>query len=294
MGKRGLNRKGLSEVVTTVLIILLVLAAIIIIWMFARAAIQSGSGQVEAGLFTSVLEIKGQSVGVDTSLNTTSFVIQRKAGKGEVVAYNIVLTDVNGDTCVQRINKGISELETQRVDASYNTVGCEVQDLAEISVAPIVLNLDGQELTGEITGTYKIKGLEGLPEEEPEEETNYLIAYWAFDETSGPTAEDSSVNENDGAINGATWVSCQSGTRGALNFDGVNDNVLINDNNEFDFAKDNFTISLWMYPTDLSGYNGIISGSRYVGSACQGGWAVFTLDNGVIQLSNYCDEVGSD
>ena len=63
-----MNKRGLSEVVTTVLIILLVLAAVIIIWMFTRAAIQSGSGQVDAGLFTSVLEIKGQSVGVDSDL----------------------------------------------------------------------------------------------------------------------------------------------------------------------------------------------------------------------------------
>jgi hypothetical protein len=56
--------------------------------------------------------------------------------------------------------------------------------------------------------------------------TTGLIGHWAFDENSGITANDSSVNNNVGAlINGPTWTKGKIG--GALLFDGVNDYVNI-------------------------------------------------------------------
>jgi len=50
-----------------------------------------------------------------------------------------------------------------------------------------------------------------------------LVASWHFDEGSGTTAYDSSGNNNDGTIYGATWINGKFGK--ALNFDGTDDYV---------------------------------------------------------------------
>jgi len=54
---------------------------------------------------------------------------------------------------------------------------------------------------------------------------DYVLAYWEFDEGSGSTLGDSSGNNFDGTINGASWVTGYSGY--ALDFDGVDDYVAL-------------------------------------------------------------------
>ncbi|RLJ10179.1 MAG: hypothetical protein DRP15_00895, partial [Candidatus Aenigmatarchaeota archaeon] len=49
------------------------------------------------------------------------------------------------------------------------------------------------------------------------------VAHWRFDEGSGSTVYDSTSNNNDGTINGASWVTGKYGA--ALKFDGVDDYV---------------------------------------------------------------------
>ena len=50
-----------------------------------------------------------------------------------------------------------------------------------------------------------------------------LIGHWSFDEGSGTSVSDSSGRGNDGTINGSVWTSGK--LKGALSFDGVDDNV---------------------------------------------------------------------
>ncbi|MFQ6062808.1 MAG: hypothetical protein ACE5J9_06490, partial [Methanosarcinales archaeon] len=58
---------------------------------------------------------------------------------------------------------------------------------------------------------------------------NGLVAEWAFDEGKGNIVKDTSGNGNDGTIHGATWVDGKFGK--ALQFDGVNDYVLLGTTN---------------------------------------------------------------
>jgi len=82
--------------------------------------------------------------------------------------------------------------------------------------------------------------------------TEGLIGHWKFDEVSGSIAFDSSGNENHGTIYGATWSSGIIG--GALNFDGMNDYVVVSDDSSLRFSQfDSFSISFWAMP--LSGYD---------------------------------------
>jgi len=70
-----------------------------------------------------------------------------------------------------------------------------------------------------------------------------LVGYWNFDEGTGNIAKDSSGNGNNGAISGATWVDGKIGK--ALNFDGVDDYVVINDSPSLDGMKA-LTIEAWV------------------------------------------------
>lgn len=74
-----------------------------------------------------------------------------------------------------------------------------------------------------------------------------LVAHWKFDEGSGGTAYDS-AGDNDGTVNGATWTSGK--INGALDFDGVDDYVRINDSPELSPPK--ITLTAWINPDDVS------------------------------------------
>jgi len=76
-----------------------------------------------------------------------------------------------------------------------------------------------------------------------------LAARWKFDEGSGSNAYDSSVNVNDGEVNGATWVADQWGEH-ALSFDG-NDYVEVPDSSSLDITG-NITVEGWIKLTSLS------------------------------------------
>ena len=84
--------------------------------------------------------------------------------------------------------------------------------------------------------------------------SSVLQAFYAFDEGSGTTATDSSGNNRNGTITGATWTTGKIG--GALNFDG-NDYVTIPSMN-----YDEISVSAW-FNKNVSGTNVIFGGFRY-------------------------------
>ncbi len=142
-----MNKRGLSDVVTTVLIILLVLAAVAIIWAFLRPAIRRSVGQLEPGLLTSTFEIPAESVSIDNNAKSAEFKIKRYAGEGRVVGFYAVLTDASGNSKRYRENVSINELETRTLTVDYSDSGLD--DITKISIAPIVLNIENAELIGQ-------------------------------------------------------------------------------------------------------------------------------------------------
>ncbi|MDD3486964.1 MAG: DUF2341 domain-containing protein [Candidatus Moranbacteria bacterium] len=90
------------------------------------------------------------------------------------------------------------------------------------------------------------------------------IAYWRFDEGQGTTAEDATVNNNDGAISGATWKpesECVSGK--CLSFDGTNDVVTVAST-----ANNIQTVSFWARVNSTSTTEQLIdlNGTDYIQS----------------------------
>jgi hypothetical protein len=95
----------------------------------------------------------------------------------------------------------------------------------EILIVGIFIIFIGAVIVPSISGDIEktnIKSILEKPIEYPLSD-DYMLAHWKFDEGSGSTLEDSSSNNFDGAINGASWTTGYSGY--ALDFDGVNDYV---------------------------------------------------------------------
>ncbi len=86
------------------------------------------------------------------------------------------------------------------------------------------------------------------------------VAWWKFDDSTGPTATDSSGNSFDGTLTNFPSLTSPWTTTGrllgALNFDGNDDYV----NTSFNPASSlgqSFTIESWVYPTEAANYRGI-------------------------------------
>ncbi|MCF8379846.1 MAG: T9SS type A sorting domain-containing protein [Bacteroidales bacterium] len=74
-----------------------------------------------------------------------------------------------------------------------------------------------------------------------------LIAHWSFDEGTGTVAADLSGNGHDANLIGmdeSAWV--EGKLFNALNFDGVDDKLIVPYNEDFDFKASPFTYSMWI------------------------------------------------
>jgi hypothetical protein len=118
---------------------------------------------------------------------------------------------------------------------------------------------------------------------EPVETDISLVAYWKFDEAQGDIARDS-ADGNDGTITAAIWQSnCISGS--CLNFDEDDFiNVLYNSNLDFK-GMSSFTISSWMYKSNLDSSGEIISRWTYGYSTYQQYLLEFSPEDKSIKFS---------
>ncbi len=101
-------------------------------------------------------------------------------------------------------------------------------------------------------------------------ESSGLIAYWNFDESDGNIVYDS-INNNDGIVHGSSIVEGIIGN--ALEFDGIDDYVIINDSDELDFDNTSFTISFWCYPKENERQMRFLS-KTYTGFNDEGSWGI--------------------
>lgn len=74
----------------------------------------------------------------------------------------------------------------------------------------------------------------------------YNVGAWDFNDASNP-AKDSSGNNNNGIVTGATYVpTCDLGFGGCYSFDGTDDQII---SSGVDLTTGNWTMSAWIYPT---------------------------------------------
>ena len=107
-------------------------------------------------------------------------------------------------------------------------------------------------------------------------QTANLVGHWKLDDGSGTTALDSSGSGSNGTlVNGPGWSVGK--INGALSFDGVNDNVVINNIAPYDFDRtESFTISSWVNLTGTTGPRPIVG--NQMGDGTYRGWMAYILN----------------
>ena len=98
---------------------------------------------------------------------------------------------------------------------------------------------------------------------------NDVAAVWMLDEGRGDVVEDLSGNDNDGQIQGPTWVAGKFGS--ALSFDGADDRVVVPDADSLDLPGA-WTITGWMFINESESNYAHMLGKR----------------NDVLGQANYC------
>jgi hypothetical protein len=121
------------------------------------------------------------------------------------------------------------------------------------------------------------------------------VAHWKLDETSGTTARDAGLAANHGTLQGGasgpTWVAAGR-VRGALAFDGVDDQVNIGPDAGLKAIVNTFTIAFWAralatHEIDAQSVTGTagIAGQRYVIGPDQGGTTYGSADHAGVGVS---------
>jgi hypothetical protein len=134
-----MNKRGLSQVVTTVLIILIVLAAIILIWIAVRPTIQSATEQVTADCVTLELQV---SDCLDNGDSTTTLTIDRYTGKGTMTGMKFFFETTAGvTTLVDLFDSDVSETGFPPVELGQMTATVPTGYNGEsANIAPVVGN----------------------------------------------------------------------------------------------------------------------------------------------------------
>lgn len=124
-----LNKKGLSQVVTTVLIILIVLAAVVIIWAFIRPTITQAGEQITADCIT--LDLQVLSCNTDTVASNTTVQVKRNAGTGDLRGIRLIYNEIGNTNTLTSDGASINELESK----TYNINGVSA---SQVNVAPLI------------------------------------------------------------------------------------------------------------------------------------------------------------
>lgn len=140
-----MNKRGLSDVLTTLLIVLLSIVAIGVVWVIIQNLISEGEEISLVGLSLN-LKIE-KATANESNLNVN---VKRNAGEGELVAINFIISD-GSNSDVLRKNTNLKELGSENF-AFYLSV-LDVGEIAEISIAPVYLSPSGKEIVGGIIDT---------------------------------------------------------------------------------------------------------------------------------------------
>ncbi|KPL24302.1 MAG: hypothetical protein AMJ75_03995, partial [Phycisphaerae bacterium SM1_79] len=110
-----------------------------------------------------------------------------------------------------------------------------------------------------------------------------LVGYWALDEGSGTTAQDSSGNNNHGALMGdPQWVAGQVG--GALQFDGVDDWVEVPHHDSLTVDSE-VTVAAWIYAERHTGPGGATWQGVFAKGNTNRSYSLYTEASGALHFS---------
>ena len=141
-----MDKKGLSEVVTTLIIILLVLVAIGIVWAVVNNILSSGSEQVGLEQFSIDVNFLRASI----NGNAVTLTVKRAAGNGNMSGLKFILSDGSNS---EEFSETSSLTELQEKTFVVTLISLNPVNLRTAAVAPVFIR-NGKETIGDITDTY--------------------------------------------------------------------------------------------------------------------------------------------
>ena len=280
-----MQKRALSDVVTTILMIVAAMAAIVLIWNFVQPLFKDTL--LDTAALTARLNVPENSVVLDSASKTVSLKVERDSGEGNLVGFVFGLQDPAGNVKTFRKNLTIKEYESTNVSIDYSEF--EVEDIFGVTITPIYRNEEnGKESEGP-TITKKINKKKGF--EMPEG----LLAYWTFDEGGGTTISDSSGNNYQGTISGSNYnfIDGQSGK--ALQFSG-DSSTYVSFSTTTNLNPTEITIIVWINPISQSGLPRIVykesSGKGWALSYSSSSWRFRTNTQNSASFS-YNPTIGS-
>ena len=141
--QKRLNKKGLSEVITSLIIILLVFVAIGIVWVVVVNILKGASDDVSIEQFSVQLKIDKQYTKINA--DTIEIKVQRKAGEGNLAGIKFIIEDENGAISVNQ--EPLNVLEGKPYIIPLNGLS---GNPTKISIAPIFNSSNGKTKDGNI------------------------------------------------------------------------------------------------------------------------------------------------
>jgi len=149
-----MNKKGMSQIVTTLIIILLSIVAIGILWVVVKNIIDKGKDEISIDAIGLDLEIERVSVDGDT----LSVTVRRNPGGGSIVGINFVISDGDNSVVIRK-DTTLSELGIETFTFSLSSLAVGV--IKDISIAPTFLTSSGEEIIGVILDVSTSSGSGG-------------------------------------------------------------------------------------------------------------------------------------
>lgn len=147
-----MNKKGLSDVISTILIILLTIVAISIVWIYISGIISNStddSSFVFSRVQMKIFDVKKGGEFVNVS-------VERLVGEGEVSKLRFFLYDeFNSGYIDEDTNIGVLERELFSLNVSeISNTDVNVSDLKEIKIAPVIKAGSNKESVGSALDSY--------------------------------------------------------------------------------------------------------------------------------------------
>jgi N,N-dimethylformamidase beta subunit-like, C-terminal/Domain of unknown function (DUF4082)/Concanavalin A-like lectin/glucanases superfamily/Fibronectin type III domain/Viral BACON domain/Bacterial Ig domain len=180
------------------------------------------------------------------SVSPTTLAFTATAGGTSPAAKTVAVTNTGGSTLDVTASDDAAWLAVTPASATAP---------ATLTVTPTITGLAAGTYTATVTVTATTAGATGSPKTiavtltvSPAGSAN-LVGAWGFNETTGPTAADSSGQNNTGTITGATHTAAGK-FGGALSFNGTSDWVTVADANSLDLTT-GMTLEAWIQPTAI-------------------------------------------
>jgi peptidoglycan/xylan/chitin deacetylase (PgdA/CDA1 family) len=221
---------------------------------------------------TPIIELNPGSLSQSASQGSNAFdqfFSVRNSGSG-TLGYSITV-DVDWMTCTPENGTSDGELDTITVNYTTSSLGYGTYP------AIITINAGGARNTPqEIPVSLSIS------------DPSQSLIELNFEEGSGDIAFDTSGGNNDGIIEGAEFIAASASGAYALQFDGINDQVVCQ--GSYSLRPDDLSVAIWVRhqgDTASPDYGGIAQGAY--GNGYSSGFRLLDYNNGLLAQINFGD-----